>query len=181
VSVGSGPRSKDDPDAHEAFMRLANASLSTSYRLAAHILGDPGDAEDATQEALLLAWRGWPRLREPERFGAWFDRILVNVCYERLRHRRRSPVVALPDDIGGGQDQVPGAIARDSVGRALVGLTPEQRIVVILRFWLDLSTDEIAERLGVPAGTVRSRLHYALQAIRTEIDGAPSHPGEVQP
>ena len=65
MSVGSGSGSERDPDAHQTFMRLAEASLATSYRLAAHLLGDAAEAEDATQEALLLAWRGWPRLREP--------------------------------------------------------------------------------------------------------------------
>lgn len=181
MSVGSGPTSERDADAHQAFMRLADAALANSYRLAAHLLSDPGDAEDATQETLLLAWRGWPRLRDPERFGAWFDRILVNVCYERLRRRRRSPTVALPEEIGAGKDQVAASIARDSVGRALLGLTPEQRIVIVLRYWRDLPIEEIAERLGVPSGTVRSRLHYALEALRADIDRTPSRPGEVQP
>jgi len=162
-------------------MRLADVALANSYRLAAHLLGDPDDAEDATQEALLLAWRGWPRLRDPERFGAWFDRILVNVCYERLRRRRRSPTIELPEEIGGGIDQAGAAVARDSVGRALLGLTPEQRIVVVLRYWRDLSIEEIADRLDVPSGTVRSRLHYALRSIRTDIDRTPSRPGEVSP
>jgi RNA polymerase sigma factor, sigma-70 family len=162
-------------------MQLADASLATSYRLAAHLLGDPSDAEDATQEALLLAWRGWPRLRDPNRFGAWFDRILVNVCYERLRRRRRSPTVALPEEVGSGMDQVAASITRDSVGRALLGLTPEQRIVVVLRYWRDFSIEEIADRLGVPSGTVRSRLHYALRSLRADIDRPPSRPGEVQP
>lgn len=182
MSVGSGPSSERDADAHQVFMRLADASLATSYRLAAHLLGDPADAEDATQEALLLAWRGWPRLRDSERFGAWFDRILVNVCYERLRRHRRSPTVELPDEVGGVADVAAAALARDSVGRALLGLTPEQRIVVVLRFWRDLSIEEIADRLEVPSGTVRSRLHYALQSLRAEIDRTPqARPDEVRP
>jgi RNA polymerase sigma-70 factor (ECF subfamily) len=163
-------------------MRLADASLPTSYRLAAHLLGDPSEAEDATQEALLLAWRGWPRLRDPDRFGAWFDRILVNVCYERLRRHRRSPTVALPEEVGGIADVAAGALARDSVGRALLGLTAEQRVVVVLRFWRDLSIEEIADRLGVPSGTVRSRLHYALRSLRVEIDRpSQARPDEVRP
>jgi RNA polymerase sigma-70 factor (ECF subfamily) len=181
VSVRSGPSSERDPDAHQTFMRLAEASLAPSYRLAAHLLGDPTDAEDATQEALLLAWRSWPRLRDPERFGAWFERILVNACYQRMRRRRRAPTVDLPEDIGSDRDQLAASLARDSVGRALLGLTPEQRIVVVLRYWRDLSIEEIAERLGIPSGTVRSRLHYALQALRADIDRPPSQPVEVQP
>lgn len=180
MSVGSRTTSEREQDAHRAFMRLADASLASSYRLAAHLLGDPTDAEDATQEALLLAWRGWPRLRDPERFEAWFDRILVNVCYERLRRRRSSPSIELSDDVGGGIDQLAASIARDSVGRALLHLSPEQRIVVVLRYWRDLSIEEIADRLEVPSGTVRSRLHYALRALRTDIDRTPSRPGEVQ-
>jgi RNA polymerase sigma-70 factor (ECF subfamily) len=179
VSVRSGPSSERDPDAHQTFMRLAEASLAPSYRLAAHLLGDPTDAEDATQEALLLAWRNWPRLRDPGRFGAWFERILVNACYERMRRRRRAPTVDLPDDIGGERDQLAASIARDSVGRALLGLSAEQRIVVVLRYWRDLSIEEIAERIGIPSGTVRSRLHYALQALRTDIDRPPSPAAEV--
>jgi RNA polymerase sigma-70 factor (ECF subfamily) len=162
-------------------MRLAEASLATSYRLAAHVLGDPAEAEDATQEALLLAWRGWPLLRDRERFGAWFDRILVNACYERLRRRRRSSTVAMPAEVGGGRDELGASVARDVVGRALQGLTAEQRIVVVLRYWRDLPIEEIAERLGIPSGTVRSRLHYALEALRADIDRPPSHSVEVLP
>jgi RNA polymerase sigma-70 factor (ECF subfamily) len=179
VSVGSGPTSERDPDAHHAFMRLAEASLAPSYRLAAHLLGDPSDAEDATQEALLLAWRSWPRLRDPERFAAWFERILVNACYERMRRRRRGPTIDLPEEIAGDRDQLAASIARDSVGRALLNLSPEQRIVVVLRYWRDLSIEEIAERVGIPSGTVRSRLHYALEALRVDIDRTPSRATEV--
>lgn len=181
MSVRSGSGSERDPDAHQTFMRLAEASLATSYRLAAHLLGDAAEAEDATQEALLLAWRGWPRLRDPERFGAWFDRILVNACYERMRHRRRTSTVAMPDDVAGGPDELAASVARDAVGRALRGLTPEHRLVVVLRYWRDLSIEQIAERLGIPSGTVRSRLHYALQAIRADIDRPRSPIVEVQP
>jgi len=74
------------------------------------------------------------------------------------------------------------SLARDSIGRALVTLTPEQRVVVVLRFWRDLSIEEIAARLDVPSGTVRSRLHYALRSLRAEIDRTPqARPDEVRP
>lgn len=182
MSVRSGPTSERDPDAHQVFMRLADPSLPTSYRLAAHLLGDPTDAEDATQEALLLAWRGWLQLRDRDRFGAWFERIVVNVCYERLRRRRRSPTVELPDEVANRvTDEMASSVARDVVGRALGSLTPEQRVVVVLRYWRDLSIEEIADRVGIPSGTVRSRLHYALQSLRTEIDPPSASRAEVQP
>jgi RNA polymerase sigma-70 factor, ECF subfamily len=171
VAVGRGSDSELD-DIHAGFMSLAKTMLPASYRLAVHILGDRSDGEDAVQEALVLAWRGWPRLRDRERFAAWFDRILVNVCYERLRGRKRRSSEALSDDLPARSDPFASAIAADAVGRALLRLTPEQRIVIVLRYWRDLSMEEIAERVGVPSGTVRSRLHYAIKALKAELDPA---------
>jgi len=163
-------------------MQLADAALPGAYRLAAHILSSPADAEDAVQEALVLAWRGWPRLRAADRFGAWFDRILVNVCYERLRGRKRSRTDVLTPETGPKPgDPFAATIARDAIGRALHALTPEQRIVVVLRYWRDLSIEEIAERVRVPSGTVRSRLHYAMRTLRSEIEHGVSNPVEVEP
>jgi RNA polymerase sigma-70 factor (ECF subfamily) len=171
VSDGFGSGSERGSDTQREFMRLADTALAGAYRLAAHLLTDRIDAEDAIQEALTLAWRGWPRLRDASRFGPWFDRIVVNVCYERLRGRRRAGTMATPEPgLMVAKDPAAATLARDTVGRALLSLTPEQRIVVVLRFWLDLSIEEIAERVGVPSGTVRSRLHYAMQRLKAEID-----------
>ncbi len=175
----SGGRSTggDRDPAQAEFVRRATALLPSSYRLAAHLLGDPNEAEDAMQEALLSAWRGWPRLREPELFEPWLERIVVNTCFERLRRRRRSPVVALPEEElepSASVDESAGPVARDTIGRALGVLSAEQRVVVVLRYWRDLSIEEIAVRVGIPAGTVRSRLHYALRALRSEIERPPS-------
>jgi RNA polymerase sigma-70 factor (ECF subfamily) len=162
-------------------MRLADAALPGAYRLAAHILSDRSDAEDAVQEALVLAWRGWARLREADRFGAWFDRILVNVCYERLRGRKRTRVDVLPPELGAKPtDPFAPAIARDAVGRALAALTPEQRTVIVLRYWRDLSIEEIADLVRIPSGTVRSRLHYALRTLKADIDRSESHSAEAE-
>ena len=159
------------PGRDEAFSVLVGPRLDRAYGLAWHLLGRAADAEDACQEALLAAWSGWPRLRDPARFDAWFDRILVNTCIEHLRRQARRPQTTLPDepDIAD-RDTLAGPLAMDAIGRALGRLTPEHRTVVVLRFWADLSTDAIAERLGVPPGTVRSRLHYALGALRIELD-----------
>jgi RNA polymerase sigma-70 factor (ECF subfamily) len=171
VPEGPGSDSESGPGTQQEFIRLADAALPGAYRLAAHILSDRSEAEDAVQEALVLAWRGWARLRDSARFGAWFDRILVNVCYERLRGRKRSRPDVLPPELDAKpSDPFAPAIARDAIGRALGRLTPEQRIVIVLRYGRDLSIEEIAERVRIPSGTVRSRLHYALRTLRSEID-----------
>lgn len=182
MSVGPRSDAEDGSDTHAGFMRLADVALLGSYRTAAYVLGDRGEAEDAVQEALVLAWRAWPRLRDRTRFEAWFDRILVNVCYERLRGRKRAPHEALsPDTAVADTDPFASAIARDALGQALRGLTAEQRIVVVLRYWRDLSIEEIAERVRIPSGTVRSRLHYALRALRSELDDEIARSLDVQP
>ncbi len=169
-------------DAQRAFQRLAGASLTASFRLAAHLVGDRSDAEDVVQEALTLAWRGWPGLRDPDRFDAWFERIVVNTAYERLRKRRRTPTELLPDEIvDAGEDRLAAAIDRDAIGRALDELSPDHRVVVILRYWRDLPIEAIADRLGVPSGTVRSRLHYALRELRRAIEPPLIRPEEARP
>ena len=145
------------PGRDEAFAVLIGPRLDRAHGLAWHLLGHAADAEDACQEALLAAWAAWPRLRDPARFDAWFDRILVNTCIEHLRRLARRPQVTLPDDPDvADRDTLAGSIDRDAIGRAFGRLSPEHRAVVVLRFWADLSTDAIADRLGVPAGTVRS-------------------------
>lgn len=155
----------------EAFALLDDARLLRSYRLATLVLRDRDEAEDATQEAIVRAWSSWGTLRDPSRFDAWFDRILVNVCRNRMRHARTIHVVALDDSFQHPAADSHGAtIARLALEPAFARLTPDQRIIVVLRFWRDLSLDDIAERLGVPTGTVKSRLHYALKTLREAIE-----------
>jgi len=157
----------------EAFTLLDDARLLQSYRLATLILRDRDEAEDATQEAIVRAWSGWGTMRDRTRFDAWFDRILVNVCRNRMRHARTIRMVALDDTHDLQTADAHGAtIARLALEPAFGQLTPEQRIIVVLRFWRDLSVDDIAERLGVPAGTVKSRLHYALKALREAVESS---------
>ncbi len=161
-------------DRAAAFSELAERHLADSYRLAALILGDPAEAEDATHDAFVAAWKHWGSLRDPARFEAWFGRILVNVCRDRLRRTRRHPITDLSDELSmspAADDIAAVAADRDAVGRGLARLDPDQRIVVILRYYRDLSIDQIAARVGVPAGTVKSRLHYALRDLGVALEG----------
>jgi RNA polymerase sigma-70 factor (ECF subfamily) len=164
-----------EPVAEEAaeFLRLIGSALPGAYNLAGYLLGDATEAEDATQHALEKAWRAWPRIRDRERAGAWFDRIVANVCKDRLRERRGFRVLPLDDEVGespSAVDPFREALSRDELGRLVRTLPSDQQVVVALRFWRDLSLDEIAERLDVPLGTVKSRLHYALKTLRRQLD-----------
>ncbi len=151
------------------FAGLAERHLDAAYRLAGYMLSDGTEAEDALQEALVRAWKGWPSLRERSSFNAWLDRIVVNVCRDRLAERRSVRVLALDEDVEG-PDPFGSALADDAVGRSLVRLPTEQRAVVILRFWRDMPLAEIAELLEIPVGTVKSRLHNALRTLAQVIE-----------
>lgn len=151
---------------------LVLARLGEAYRLARAILLDPGEAEDAVQEASLVAWRRQASLRDPERFGAWFDRILVNQCRDQLRRRRRAVVLA-PTPIGREQAADPPETGTDAeLDAALARLDIDHRIVVVMRYWQDRTVDDIAERVGIPAGTVKSRLHHALRTLRASLEAS---------
>ena len=151
-----------------AFGRLVSRELAGAYRTATVLLGDPAEAEDATQDALVRAWLRWDQVKAPEKIGAWFGRILINVCRDRLRTRRTSPVRWLGPDVSAETGR--GLGEREVLWQALAELTPDQRIVIVLRYYLDLPLEEIAERTGVPPGTVKSRLHHALNAARAAYD-----------
>ena len=160
---------------HEAFANVMERQLDAAYRLAAVILGDAAEAEDAVHDAAVSAWRSRDLLRDPARFEAWFSRIVVNGCRDRLRARRRHAIVELPAaalDVAGARehpDPLGALAARDSIARGFALLEPDERIVLVLRFWRDLPIDEIAERTGVPSGTVKSRLHHALARLRSAL------------
>jgi RNA polymerase sigma-70 factor (ECF subfamily) len=155
----------------EAFSLVDDSRLLQSYRLATLVMRDRDEAEDATQEAIERAWSSWATLRDTGRFDAWFDRILVNVCRNRMRHIRTIRLLPLDDALDlAAADAHEGTATRLSLEPAFVRLSPDQRIIVVLRYWRDLSIEEIAERLGIPAGTVKSRLHYALRTLRAAIE-----------
>jgi RNA polymerase sigma-70 factor, ECF subfamily len=159
------------------FTDLVDRQLDRAYRLATVILGDRLEAEDAVHDSALRAWRRFDSLRDPVLFEAWFGRIVINVCRDRLRARRRRPVVDIGPQLEtvlaqrpSGPDEATAAVERDALARAMSRLEPDHQIVLVLRYWQDLSVDAVAQRLGVPDGTVKSRLHHAVRRLRAELE-----------
>lgn len=156
----------------EAFDALATVSIGRLYAVAALILRDPDRASDATQEALVSAWRDLSAVRDPDRFEAWLHRVLVRCCYReasRERRRRTVEVHALVDDRTAADD-IPGLIDRDQLDRAFRRLDVEERTVIVLHHIEGFLLTEIADVLGIPVGTVKSRLHRGKRAMRAALD-----------
>ena len=156
----------------EAFARLAAACGDRLHAIAHRILRDVTLAEDATQQALLAIWQKLPRLRDPARFDAWSYRLLVNACYDegRRRHLWKPGFRAVSDIETAAPDALDAVHARDELERGFRQLSIDHRAVLVLHLYLHLSVDEVAEALSVPAGTVRSRLHYAARAMRAALE-----------
>lgn len=151
---------------------LVLARIGDSYRLARAILLDDGEAEDAVQEASLAAWRRRDSLRDETRFDAWFDRILVYQCRDQLRRRSRAVKLSAPPIGFEPSAPQPETGADPDLDRALDALDADHRIVVVMRYWQDRTVDDIADRVGIPAGTVKSRLHHALRAMRATLEAS---------
>jgi len=168
---------------HDAFGMLVQLTSDRMYAIATRILRDTHLAEDALQSSLITAWRELPRLRDPDRFEAWIRRLLVHACYAEARRRRQwaGNVRVLPVDGPADRDDIVSIADRDALDRAFRRLTVEQRAVVVLHHHVGLSLVEIAETLGIPAGTARSRLHYATRLLRSTIsaDAAPVTQGRM--
>jgi RNA polymerase sigma factor (sigma-70 family) len=164
----------------EAFGWLVGQTSDRMFAIATRILRDSHLAEDALQGAFITAWRELPSLRDPDRFEAWVRKLLVHACYAEARRRRSwaANVRLLPVDGPATPDQSISVVDRDALDRAFRRLTVEQRAVFVLHHHLGLPLVEVAETLGVPAGTARSRLHYATRALRAalEADAVPVVP-----
>jgi len=156
----------------DAFSELARVSIGRLYAAARLILRDDQRAEDATQEALVAAWRDLSALRDPDRFDAWLHRLLVRACYREARRGKRRWALELEiNEIDGIEpDRTLDIADRDQLERGFRRLDPDQRTVIVLHYYLGLSLDEAADALGIPPGTVRSRLHRATQAMRAALD-----------
>jgi RNA polymerase sigma factor (sigma-70 family) len=159
----------------QAFTEIVNTIADRFLGVAHRILRDPALAEDAVQQALLSAWQDLPNLRDSARFDGWAYRLLIRACYMEARKRKRwhpSTIVrslvepSAPDLIGG-------IIERERLERGFENLSVDHRAVLVLTYHLDLPSEQVAAALGIPVGTVYSRLHRAQRALRgaLEADG----------
>jgi RNA polymerase sigma-70 factor (ECF subfamily) len=156
----------------DAFVALLDAVGDRLHATAEHLLRDRQLAEDATQDTLLTMWRELPKLRDPDRFEAWAYRILVNTCRKEARRAQRwlPGLVTGPAHEPRAADDMGRVVDRDQLERGFRELSMDHRAVVVLSHYLDLPRERVAEVLGVPVGTVESRLHRALRSLRAAIE-----------
>ena len=162
---------------HDAFAELARAAVVRLDQVARLILRDPELARDAVQDGLIRAWRDLPGLRDPDRFDAWLHRLTVNACLDQARRRRRRPIEVelspLHEPLMSDQS---GAIAdRELIEGVLRRLDEAGRAIVVLHYYLGMPLTDVAATLGIPLGTVKSRLHRALTEMRAAV-GVDVHP-----
>jgi RNA polymerase sigma factor (sigma-70 family) len=153
----------------EAFARLVGPNLPSALAVATLIAGSSADGSDAVQDALVAAWRGLRSLRDPAAFPAWFRKLTVRSATKTASRRRRIRVAELSLDEPGtdaGHDPLDRALELRALDRAFDRLEPKDRTILALRHAGDLSTQSIAEVLSVPEGTVKSRVHSAMQRLR---------------
>jgi RNA polymerase sigma-70 factor (ECF subfamily) len=154
-------------DRERAFHRLADRHLERSYRLATVVLESATEAQDAVHDAFVTAWRKYDTLRDPDRLEAWFDRIVVNTCRDRMRRNHRLQIrdISAGPDIAGSD---PTAAVSDElvVEHALERLGPDDRIVLALRYYRDMKVDDIAAALDIRPRAATSRLHRAVERLR---------------
>ena len=166
----------------EAFDSLTRLTGDRCMAIAFRILRDFDLADDAVQSALLTAWRELRALRDPERFEPWLHRILTNACYAeaRRRTRRLEGVRLLSVEPVHGPDEFATVDNRDQLERAFRRLTVQQRAVLVFHHYLGLPLPEVAVRIGIPLGTVKSRMHHAKRALRASLDAEARTPPTSQ-
>ena len=159
---------------HDAFSQLAAAAIPGLYRIAYLIVRDPETARDAVQDALMAAWRDIRALRDPAHFDAWLHRLTVRACYRLARRERGKAQAEVPllasHDLPSGDSDHRLVVARDQLERGFSRLSRQERAVLVLHYYLDLPQAEAAAIMGIPVGTMKSRLSRATQALRAAVD-----------
>jgi RNA polymerase sigma-70 factor (ECF subfamily) len=156
---------------HDAFAQLARTAVVRLDRAARLILRDGELARDAVQDGLIRAWTDLPGLRDPDRFDAWLYRLVVNACIDLARHRRRRGIEVELTEINSPplRDMFRQSDDRELIGEVLRRLDAQGRAIVVLHYYLGLSLTDVSGTLGIPIGTVKSRLHRALSDMRVAI------------
>ena len=159
---------RGDRHAFAELVSVSGARLDATARL---ILRDPELAQDAVQETLIRAWRSLPGLRDPASFDHWLHSLVAHACIDLARKRRRRVVEVelTPLHVTEELDHAGQVADRDLLDRALARLEPEARAVVVLHFYLDMPLPRVAEMLGIPGGTAKSRLHRSLGVLRSSM------------
>jgi RNA polymerase sigma-70 factor (ECF subfamily) len=156
---------------HAAFDALVDLDGDRCLAIAFRITRDHGLAQDAVQQALITAWRELPRLREVERYEMWLHRLLLNACYQELRQLRRwkDRVAPLPPEGPAAADPYRSTEDRDALDRAFERLAPDRRAIFVLHHHAGLPLATVAQIVGLPVGTVKSRLHYSSDVLRAAL------------
>ena len=163
-------RQAQDGD-REAFAALVPPAAERLLPVAFRILGDSDLAEEATHVALINAWRKLPSLREPARFEAWLYRLVVNSCRDEVRRRPWEVNSSVPFDLAvDASEREQQVDDRDRLDRAFRRLSVDHRAVIVLHHHVGLPLVEVGRALGIPTGTIRSRLHYAMRAMRESLE-----------
>ena len=155
----------------DAYDILLTELVDHLYRIARLILRDFDSAEDAVQEALVRCWRDLPSLRDPERFDAWLNRILMRAINDEARKRRGFVMNVLTLKVEPAEADSSGTLAdRDEIARVFDRLSVEHRTIIVLHHYLGMTINETARTIGIPSGTAKSRLHYATEALRAALE-----------
>jgi RNA polymerase sigma-70 factor, ECF subfamily len=151
----------------DAFRRLVEPDLPAALGTARILTRSEADASDAVQEALLSAWRGLGSLRDPDAFRAWFRRHVVRAALRATEHRGR--IAQLDPSMPAPAGALDAAVDRRTLGRAFDALDARDRLILTLHHFWDLPIAETAAHLGIPEGTVKSRVHYAMDRLRAAV------------
>src|SRR5262245_58461834 len=147
------------------------AVIDHLYRIARLILRDTDRAEDAVQEALVRCWRDLRTLRDPDRFDAWLNRLLLRTVTDEARKHRQVAARLVVLNVEPTQPDGAAAVAdRDELARVFGRLSVEHRTIVVLHHYLGFTVQDAAAAIGIPVGTAKSRLHYATDALRAALD-----------
>jgi RNA polymerase sigma-70 factor (ECF subfamily) len=166
-----------------AFAALVERHERRVYNLALRMTGREEDARDATQDAFLTALRKLSSFRGEAAFTTWMHRVTVNACYDLLRKRQRQPLLDLGDDEHARPEPPPADDPADAtslsidVQRALLAVPEDFRVVMILHDVQDLPQEEVSAILGIPVGTVKSRLHRGRVALAKALHLERERPG----